>query len=231
MKLDEVVPWGRTLEEYQLMFDLSEADLNTKILGCGDGPASFNAEMTIKGYSVISIDPIYQFSATEIKQQVQNTYATIIAQVEQQRDRYIWHNFKNADQLGQARLAAMEKFLLDYNSGKDEGRYLAQSLPNLEFANDQFEMCLCSHLLFLYSEQRSLKFHLDSIYELLRISSEVRIFPILQLNGERSPYVDPVIQDLSRKGFNVQLQSVAYEFQKGGNQMLRVKKFAKSLKM
>jgi len=87
MKLDEVVPWGRTLEEYQLMFDLSEADLNTKILGCGDGPASFNAEMTIKGYSVISIDPIYQFAPTEIKQQVQNTYATIIAQVEQQRDR------------------------------------------------------------------------------------------------------------------------------------------------
>jgi len=41
---------------------------------------------------------------------------------------------------------------------------------------------------------------------------EVRIFSILQLNGERSPYVDPVIQDLSRKGFNVQLQSVAYEF-------------------
>lgn len=46
MKLNEVVPWGRNLEEYKLMFNLSEADLNAKILGCADGPASFNAEMT-----------------------------------------------------------------------------------------------------------------------------------------------------------------------------------------
>ena len=46
MKLNEVVPWGRTLQEYKLMFNLSEIDLNKKILGCGDGPASFNAEMT-----------------------------------------------------------------------------------------------------------------------------------------------------------------------------------------
>ncbi|WNN90803.1 hypothetical protein [Gloeocapsopsis dulcis] len=59
MKLNEVVPWGRTLEEYKLMFNLSEADLNTKIFGCGDGLASFNAEMTQLGYSVVSVDPIY----------------------------------------------------------------------------------------------------------------------------------------------------------------------------
>lgn len=32
MKLNEIVPWGRTLEEYKLMFDLSEADLSAKIL-------------------------------------------------------------------------------------------------------------------------------------------------------------------------------------------------------
>ena len=42
MKLNEVIPWGRNLEEYKLMFNLSEADLNAKILGCGDGLASFN---------------------------------------------------------------------------------------------------------------------------------------------------------------------------------------------
>lgn len=59
MKLDDVVPWGRTLAEYELMFNLSEVDLNLKILGCGDGPASFNAEMTKQGHRVVSIDPIY----------------------------------------------------------------------------------------------------------------------------------------------------------------------------
>jgi hypothetical protein len=49
MKLDEIVPWGRSLAEYQLMFSLTEADLSRDILGCGDGPASFNAEMTDRG--------------------------------------------------------------------------------------------------------------------------------------------------------------------------------------
>ncbi|NET05832.1 MAG: SAM-dependent methyltransferase [Symploca sp. SIO2B6] len=222
MKLNEVVPWGRTLEEYRLMFDLSEADLRAKILGCGDGPASFNAEMTKKGYSVVSIDPIYQFSAEQIRQRVQDTYEPIISQLKQNAEHYTWNKFCDADQLGQARIVTMDNFLLDYETGKNEGRYLFQSLPNLELVNNQFELGLCSHLLFLYSEQLSLEFHMASIHELLRISPEVRIFPLLKLNGELSPYVDAVIQELSSQGFKVQIKTVAYELQKGGNQMLKV---------
>ncbi len=222
MKLDEVVPWGRTLAEYQLMFNLSEEDLSLKILGCGDGPASFNAEMTQKGHRVVSIDPIYQFSAAQIKQRVEETYEPIISQVRENSDRYIWQNFKNPEALGQARLAAMEFFLLDYELGKVAGRYQYQSLPNLEFADQQFDLCLCSHLLFLYSDQLSLDFHLASINRLLQVASEVRIFPLLKLNCERSPYVEVVVQESLNQGFNVQVQNVDYEFQKGGNQMLRI---------
>ena len=74
MKLDEVVPWGRTLEEYKSMFSLSETDLNAKILGCGDRPASFNVEMAELGHSVVSIDPIYQSSAEQIEQRVLATW-------------------------------------------------------------------------------------------------------------------------------------------------------------
>jgi hypothetical protein len=222
MKLNKVVPWGRTLEEYKLMFNLSEADLNTKILGCGDGPASFNAEMTELGYSVVSIDPIYQFSATQIEQRVRETYETVISQVKQNAHRYIWKNFHHADELAEARLAAMKKFLWDYEKGKAVGRYLNQSLPSLEFADHQFELCVCSHLLFLYSEQLSLDLHMDSINELLRVAPEIRIFPLLQLDGKTSPYLEPVIQQLSSKGFKVQVKPVAYEFQKDGNQMLQI---------
>ncbi len=222
MKLDEVVPWGRTLAEYNLMFDLSASDLGLKILGCGDGPASFNAEMTQQGYSVVSIDPIYQFSAAQIRQRVENTYEPVISQLRQNLDRYVWQNFCNPEELGQARLMAMETFLGDYEAGKSAGRYQYQSLPSLEFLDRQFELCLCSHLLFLYSEHLSLEFHLASILELLRVASEVRIFPIIKLNGEPSSYVEPVIQSLANQGFNIQIQTVGYEFQKGGNQMLKI---------
>jgi hypothetical protein len=223
MKLNEIVPWGRTLEEYQSMFNLSEADLNSRILGCGDGPASFNAEMTKLGHTVVSIDPIYQFSAAQIKQRVQETYDPVISQVKQDPDRFIWKTFSNPDELGHARLAAMEEFTLDYEAGKESGRYLFQSLPQLELADNDFELCLCSHLLFLYSEQLSLDFHIAAIHELLRVSSEIRIFPLLQLDGQPSTYLDPVMQELSSKGIYAQIQTVNYEFQKGGNQMLKIK--------
>ncbi|MEI6428267.1 MAG: SAM-dependent methyltransferase [Pseudanabaena sp. ELA607] len=227
MKLNEVVPWGRTLAEYQLMFALSEADLNKSILGCGDGPASFNAEMTAQGYSIISIDPIYQFTAAQIRQRVQDTSEIIISQAKQNLDRYIWRDFKNPEQLGQARLGAMEKFLLDYEVGKLAGRYQHQALPKLEFTDQQFELCLCSHLLFLYSEHLSLEFHLMAIKELVRVAREVRIFPLVRLDGEPSDYVEPVLQyllqNLLQKDVQVQIRTVAYEFQKGGNQMLQIK--------
>ena len=56
--LDQVVPWGRSFAEYRRMFALSDADLGLTIVGCGDGPASFNAEATALGATVISCDPI-----------------------------------------------------------------------------------------------------------------------------------------------------------------------------
>jgi hypothetical protein len=43
VKLDKVIPFGRSLDEYTKIFSLSKSDLNRKILGVGDGPASFNA--------------------------------------------------------------------------------------------------------------------------------------------------------------------------------------------
>jgi hypothetical protein len=42
--LDQVVPWGRSFDEYRRMFALSDDDLGLRILGCADGPASFNGE-------------------------------------------------------------------------------------------------------------------------------------------------------------------------------------------
>ncbi len=222
MKLTEVVPWGRTMAEYQLMFDLSQADAQKRILGCGDGPASFNVEMTKLGCAVVSIDPVYQFSAEQIELRVRETYEPIISQVKQNPDRYIWQTFADPDALGRARLAAMNEFLLDYDHGKVEGRYLERSLPDLDLADRQFDLGLCSHLLFLYSAQLSFDFHLQSIVELMKVCAEVRIFPLLQLDCQPSPYLEPIIQALNERGFNTQIQQVEYEFQKGGDRMLKI---------
>jgi hypothetical protein len=222
MQLQTVVPWGRNFAEYQQMFALSSDDLGRRILGCGDGPASFNAEMRELGHQVVSIDPIYEFSAEQIRQQVEATYDDIIAQVKAQPDAYIWQTFQNPDDLGRSRLASMEQFLADYDRGLAEQRYIAASTPDLPWNERQFDLCLCSHFLFLYSTQLSLEFHQKSIDALLCVASEVRIFPLLQLGRARSPHLDPVIAHLNANGYQTAIVPVDYEFQKGANQMLCV---------
>lgn len=58
LTLDHFVPWGRSFWEYKAMFALTEADLAGRMLGCGDGPAGFNAEATRCGLTVVSCDPL-----------------------------------------------------------------------------------------------------------------------------------------------------------------------------
>ena len=81
MELTNVVPWGRSFEEYQGMFGLSEGDLSKRILGCGDGPASFNVEATDRGCQVTSCDPVYQFQADEIRHRIDDVYPEIMAKM------------------------------------------------------------------------------------------------------------------------------------------------------
>ena len=48
------------------MFNLTDECLKQCILGCGDGPASFNAEITSCGGHIVSCDPLYAISGNEI---------------------------------------------------------------------------------------------------------------------------------------------------------------------
>ena len=89
-QLTDVVPWGRTLEEYEAMFSLTEQDLRGSILGCGDGPASFNAEATVLGSHVVSADPIYQFSAAALQSRIDETAAVIGEQLKQNLNEFVW---------------------------------------------------------------------------------------------------------------------------------------------
>jgi hypothetical protein len=222
MNLDEVIPWGRSFDEYRRMFALSARDLTGRILGCGDGPASFNAEATAEGCSVTSCDPIYDFSAEQIEQRVADCYDKVIAEVRLHPDGFVWDCFTDPDHLGRARLAAMRRFADDFERGKAERRYVTASLPKLPFATGQFDIALCSHLLFLYSDQLSFDFHLASIEELLRVAAEVRIFPLLNLERRPSPHVEPLMTALAEKGWRGEVCRVPYEFQRGGNKMLRI---------
>ena len=77
----------------------------------------------------------------------------------------------------------MEVFLRDFERGKTEGRYLPQELPKLPFADGEFDLALCSHLLFTYSGQLSADFHAQAVMEMCRVAKEVRIFPLARPRG------------------------------------------------
>lgn len=222
--LDEVVPWGRSFGEYQRMFALTDADMGLRILGCADGPASFNAAATRRGMRVTSCDPMYRCEAAEIRQRIAATYDTVLEQTRKNAAEFVWTAITSVEELGAMRMAAMTEFLDDYDRGKEEGRYLDAALPALPFAGGSFDVALCSHFLFLYSTQLGQTFHRAALDELCRVAAEVRIFPLLALGGYRSPLVEENVERLRGAGFELTVERVPYEFQRGGNEMMRIRR-------
>jgi hypothetical protein len=228
--LSSVVPWGRSYDEYVRMFALTETALASRILGCGDGPASFNAEATRRGTPVVSCDPLYQFQASQIRQRIHETASEVLDQARRNAHEFVWDEaIPDVDALKQVRMSAMTAFLDDFESGRGEGRYVNAGLPVLPFADGAFDLAICSHFLFLYSQQFDAAFHLQSMRELCRVAREVRVFPLLALGAVVSPHLEPVVRALGDDGHAVAIERVPYEFQRGGNEMLRVTPAARAV--
>jgi len=221
--LKDVVPWGRSGAEYRQMFALTDQDLRRRLLGCADGPASFNAELTALGGHVVSCDPLYRFNTEQIRQRIDETFATVMDQTRQNLHEFLWcDDIPNVETLSELRMSAMQRFLEDYAGGQAGGRYITGELPNLQFQDAAFDLALCSHFLFLYADRFSAEFHLASIRELCRVSREVRVFPLVELGSVPSRHLSCVIEGLKTLGLDARVEQVPYEFQRGGNQMLRV---------
>jgi len=227
-KYSEAVPWGRSFDEYRRMFGLTEPELKLRIIGCGDGPASFNTEMLQLGRRVVSCDPLYQLSATEIQERIDVTYENVMRQTYEHQDHFVWDRIKTPEDLGKMRLAAMKKFLADFDNGKRDGRYVTAELPDIPFESNAYDLAVCSHFLFLYSDILSLEFHQRAIEEMCRVAREARIFPLLNYNAKPSPFLEPLLKLLTDAGYNTSVEVVSYEFQRGGNQMLRVRRVTRS---
>ena len=222
MKLATVVPFGRSLDEYINMFSLSITDLDKTILGVADGPASLNAEMHSSGRTVVSVDPLYSFQAQEIECRFNEVVDDIIDQIKATPEDWIWSYHHSPEHLKDNRISVLRRFITDYKYGRNTNRYVVGELPVLNFDDQQFQLALCSHFLFLYSDHLTYEFHRDSILEMLRVAEEVRIFPLLTLMLERSPYLRPLIAELKTNGYVVNVEQVSYELQRGGHEMLRI---------
>jgi hypothetical protein len=221
--LATIVPWGRSFDEYQRMFALGDADAARSILGCADGPASFNAEATARGWRVTSCDPLYRCGAEEIRARIAATFDEIIEQTRRNAHEFVWDAaIPSIDALAALRRRAMGAFLEDFDAGRRDGRYVDAALPSLPFRDGEFSLALCSHFLFLYTKQLTAAFHVASARELCRVADEVRIFPLQALGATPSAHLPVVAEAMRADGFDVAIETVPYEFQRGANQMMRI---------
>ena len=148
----------------------------------------------------------------------------MLEQARQNAHEFVWdEGFPSIEALKRVRMAAMHAFLDDYPQANP--RAAATSRPDCPCCRSRdgaFDLALCSHFLFLYSQQFDAAFHLQSMRELCRVAREVRVFPLLALGARPSPHLAAVTEALEADGFAVAVERVPYEFQRGGNEMLRV---------
>ena len=221
-RLDKMLLWGHTLADYRQMFALSDADLDGNILDYGAGPASFCAELTQQGGRVVACDEIYQLDAQQIRDTFEKEFDQMMETVTSHAELFVWKSIASPDVLRSERERSFELFLADYEKGKVEKRYLTEDVPHMRFQDNQFQVAISSHALFITHSDKPPEFHVDAIAELCRVAHEVRIFPLLDDRGQISPLVGPVLLGLQQLNLHSEVREVDYEFQKGGNAMMRV---------
>jgi hypothetical protein len=219
--IDGVTALGFGLQEYIKMFDLTENELNMNILDCRAGASCFAAQMHEQSKVAIACDPLYHSDLDEIKRLVnaakdaiQNSFATNAQAFSILPEK--------AKEFVQQAETGIEVFFNDFSAGQKTKRYTHDSLPNLSFQDEQFQLALVCHYLFTFSDQMSVEDHLAAIKELVRVSNEVRIFPLVTYDGQLSPYVGEVVAMLQNLSYGVEIRGVDYALQNQGNAMLRV---------
>lgn len=234
---DEVLFFGRNLDEYVKMFDLDlEALHGREILDCPGGPSPFAFSAQKYGFRVTACDPMYGGSADELE-------ALTLRQIEdvdrvQSQVVHLFDEPQGVAERKALRLVSLKEFINDFRRLEKEGgkeeRYREGSLPRLPFANRQFDHTLSGNFLFLYAGEDSggmltdsrfdFNFHLNSILELVRVSkNDARIYPLNGPNGSYHPYLQPILEALEERGLVANMVPVPYRDVKGAHHMLQVR--------
>jgi ubiquinone/menaquinone biosynthesis C-methylase UbiE len=220
-----VPPWGRSAAEYEAFFALSDISPSARILDCAGGPASFAGEWSKRGRFVVAADPVYRLSGKSIAADFEPTAMRMLEGMCKARERFKWDHYGTPENVIERRRQALAAFQADFDSPHPAGRYVAARLPELPFPSDSFDLALCAHFLFLYSDELDLEMHIACIMEMLRVAQEVRVFPLLDMDGRHSRHLESSIQALQSSG-RVELVPVPFEFRHGDCRMLRFSRFA-----
>lgn len=224
LDIDRIVFIGRTFEEYLDMFSLSVESLKgKKILDCPSGACSFTAIGNKLGLDITACDIAYYHSAEELKNKGLQDVEHAMEHMQKAKSNYIWDYFKDVEGLKKHRLSALSDCSNDMRESSE--RYIAVTLPTLPFADAEFDILLSAHFLFMYADRLDYEFHIETLKELLRVTKEeIRIFPLVDLEGKRYEHLEKFIGYLTDNGYSVEEVNVSYEFQRNANSMLKIVK-------
>lgn len=218
--------FGRTLAEYAQFFalDLDALD-GLSVLDVAAGPSSFTAEACRRGADAVAVDPLYGCTPQALATHVQIDYRRMLEQMRAKPELLRFRSFKSIDEAEVSRRTAAERFLADYEQHFVHNRYIGAALPQLPFLDGAFDLVLCAHLLFVYAKKFGFDFHLEACRELVRVcSNEVRIHPVVGLGGKTYSELDRLRSALDAEGIASEVVPVDYEFFRGSDSMLVLKK-------
>ena len=210
---------ARSWREYRDMFGLSEHELGRlNVLDCPGGASDFAATVTARGGSALAVDPVYGLDQAELATLARSEADRSNRHVAENRESYHWDFFADPDAHALERIAAVDRFLSDRQRSPD--RYVAASLPELPFADGTFGLAVCSYLLFVYDDRFDAEFHRAALCELLRVATEVRVYPVVDLTDDVSAALDPAVEHLRAAGVEVKLERSSYRFQPNADRVL-----------
>lgn len=224
LSIDRIVFIGRTFEEYIDLFNLEFEHLRGKrILDCPAGACSFTARANELGVDVTACDIVYDHPVESLEKKGHLDIEHVMGNMEQVKGNYNWNYFKDINSLKTHRLEALKTCVADMK--KAAHRYFPAVLPELPFDNEAFDVLLSAHFLFMYSDRFDLSFHIQTLKEMLRVTKEeIRIFPLVDLKGERYGELNAIIDYLKEQGCTTEEVPVQYEFQVNANSMLKIQK-------
>jgi hypothetical protein len=226
LQLDHIVTIGRRFFEYNDIFLLEELNpAEIKILDVGGGVSSFAFEASVRGFEVLSADPLYTFEHSSLKRKCEDDIEYTINSVQKSAHKLKWgHPFRDFDHLREVRRSSYELFLDDFKANR--WRYIDAKFPYTPFiAHNNFSISLVSHLLFIYEHHIDYETHVRILKEILRVTSgEVRIYPLINLQFKVSVFVERIMNDPVFKRVSFELRPVRYNFLSGADHMMVIKK-------
>lgn len=221
-EIDDVAFIGRTMDEYERIFDLDLSEwTGQSVLDCPGGACAFVPEANTGDVDAVGVDMLYDTPPERLREKCAADVDMAIEGFDGAEAEFVWSYYDDVADVRDHWSRAYQTFIADYEEHFGTSRYVAAELPDLPFEDDSFSLVLSAHLLFLYSEDLTHEFHEQSLLELARVAAEeVRVYPLAQFDGTEYGRLDELRKTLARAGYVTERRTVPFEFQQGATEML-----------